>query len=409
MQTSPPTRRTNLSALGIAVAIAACLAIACFTWARNIQEERLHSVAPEFCDAKLHGVALIREAFSRPDTLVFLGSSELIPTVPMRGVDFFSEAPTGFSMFPVGKAGTTALSVLQKLGGAGDTLRGKKVVLSLSPSFFQNEQVDAKYFAGNSSKLQTKEFLWNSGYSEDLRQSAALNLLRYPRAYEGDWILEFTLRRMAGAGKIDRLMLACIAPLASLDRAVCRLQDHVEASLALLNASEDDQMPDAAPLAAGKRGMVNWDELLKKAEAQSKALAARTVKKPFKSIRDKGTGDSQFLRTLKNAEEWKHFELVLRLIKEAGAEPLVMSMPLHVDVLEAQGVSADARSYFGKQLRGLTQKYGVPLVYFEKHENDPVFFVDQFDHIGSKGWWYYNKVVDDFYHNRLSPGSVVSL
>lgn len=409
MKTSPPTGRANLSALGIAAAVSACVISSCFFWARNIQEARLHSVAPEFCDAKLHGVALIREAFSRPDTLVFLGSSELIPTVPMRGVEFFAEAPTGFSMFPVGKAGTTALSVLQKLGGAGDTLRGKKVVLSLSPSFFQNEQVDAKYFAGNSSKLQTKEFLWNGIYSEDLRRSAAQNLLRYPQAYEGDWILECTLRRMAGAGKVDRLMLALIAPLASLDRAVCRLQDHVEASLALLNASEDDQVLDAAPLSTSKRSMINWDELLKKAEAQSKALAARTARKPIKAIRDKGTGDSQFLTKLKNAEEWKHFELVLRLIKEAGAEPLVMSMPLHVDVLEAQGVSPDARSYFGKQLRGLTKKYGVPLVYFEKHENDPVFFVDQFDHIGSKGWWYYNKALDDFYHNRLGTGSVAAL
>jgi D-alanine transfer protein len=398
-----------LSALGIAATIAACMVFACFVWARNIQEERLHSVAPEFCDAKLHGVALIREAFSRPDTLVFLGSSELIPTVPMRGVDFFSQAPTGFSMFPVGKAGTTALSVLQKLGGAGDTLRGKKVVLSLSPSFFQNEQVDAKYFAGNSSKLQTKEFLWNTGFSEELRQAAAQNILRYPQAYEGDWMLEFTLRRLADSKRADRLMLALIWPFASFDRAVCRLQDHVEASLALLNASDDDQMVDASPLPIAKRSVVNWDELLKKAEAQSKALAARTARKPFKVIRDKGTGDSQFLSRLKNAEEWKHFELVLRLIREAGAEPLVMSMPLHVDVLEAQGVSPDARSYFGKQLRGLTQKYRVPLVYFEKHENDPVFFVDQFDHIGSKGWWYYNKVVDDFYHNRLSPGSVASL
>lgn len=90
MQTSLSNGRRHLSAFGIAATIAACMVVACFAWARNIQEERLHSVAPEFCDAKLHGVALIREAFSRPDTLVFLGSSELIPTVPMRGLISFT-------------------------------------------------------------------------------------------------------------------------------------------------------------------------------------------------------------------------------------------------------------------------------------------------------------------------------
>ena len=113
------------------MAVVATLLSVGYVWAKNTQDRLLHSAAPEFCHAKLHGVALIREAFTRPDTLVMFGSSELIPDVPMKGVDFFSDLPTGFSVFPVGKAGTTALSVLQKLGGAGEVLTGKKVVLSL--------------------------------------------------------------------------------------------------------------------------------------------------------------------------------------------------------------------------------------------------------------------------------------
>jgi poly-D-alanine transfer protein DltD len=135
-----------LLSLCAAILLAGSLVTGGYFWARDMQERRLHTAAPEFCDAKLHGVALIREALSRPDTLVFFGSSELIPDVPMKGVDFFSDSPTGFTMFPVGKAGTTALSVLQKLGGAAEELEGKKLVLSLSPSFFQTDEVDAKYF-----------------------------------------------------------------------------------------------------------------------------------------------------------------------------------------------------------------------------------------------------------------------
>ena len=48
------------------------------------------------------------------------------------------------------------------------------------------------------------------------------------------------------------------------------------------------------------------------------------------------------------------------------------------------------------------------LVYFKDHESDPVFFVDQFDHIGSKGWWYYNKAIDDFFHDRLHPKQITA-
>lgn len=377
-----------------AVAIFSGLLLA---WSRNAQERFLHSAAPEFCDAKLHGVALMREAFSRPDTLAMFGSSELIPDVPMKGVEFFSDLPTGFSIFPVGKAGTTALSVLQKLGGVGGFLNGRKLVLSLSPSFFQSENVDPKYFEGNSSKLQTKEFLWNDLFSHDLRQAAARQILNYPKAYEGDWVLGFTLRRFAGGGFWNSALLVAMEPYVFLDRAISRMQDHVEAALVLLDSPASEE--EGAEVKPAKRAL-NWDELFLKAERSSKELAKRSKLKPLTVGKKLGEGDSAFVAKLRKAQEWSDFELVLRLLREAGAQPLVISMPVHADVLEAQGISKTAWAEYGSRLRGMTTKYNAPLVYFEDHERDSNFFVDRADHIGSKGWWFYNKVIDDFYHNR---------
>jgi D-alanine transfer protein len=395
-------RIPHLVASLCALAVSGGLIFGAYRWSRDVQEEKLHAVAPEFCDAKLHGVALIREAFSRPDTLVFFGSSELIPDVPMKGVEFFSEAPTGFSVFPVGKAGTTSLSVLQKLGGAGEALKGKKLVISLSPSFFQTEQVDAKYFAGNSSKLQTKEMLWDDSWSKDLRKSVAQELLLFPKTYEGDWLLEFTLRRMTGGGVWNRFILGCVSPLAAFDRMIGRLQDHAEAAIALMEAPREGNAPE------GRRQKLNWDELFRRAEIHSKALAAHSSKARVGIAKPRGSGDRQFLKKLTGAQEWRDFELVLRLIQEAGAKPLIISMPLHADILEQQGVSEEAMQAYGNQLKALTAKFKVPLVYFQSHEKDPVFFVDQFDHIGAKGWCYYNKVMDDFYHGRLNSETFAS-
>jgi D-alanine transfer protein len=394
---------SHLLSFTLAMAVAVAAIFGGYQWAREKEERLLHSAAPEFCDAKLHGVALIREALSRPDTLVFFGSSELIPNVPMKGVDFFSDAPTGFTMFPVGKAGTTALSVLQKLGCAGDELVGKKVVLSLSPSFFQSEEVDAKYFEGNSSKLQLKEFFGSNRFSDSLKQDVATQTLKYPKAFEGDWLLEFTLNRMAEGGRWNGLLLDLITPYAVFNRAVGRMQDHVEAAFALNGEPELAAIPAFRP----KRGLlINWDELFRTAELQSKTLAAKSRRGVPVVTRAKGSWDRQFVAKMQKAQEWKDFELVLRLLREAGAHPLILSMPLHADVLEAQGVSATARLEYGTQLRALVSKYNAPLVYFSDHESDPVFFVDQNDHIGSKGWWYYNKVLDDFYHDRLSVPQV---
>jgi D-alanine transfer protein len=394
-----------LASLG-AVLLAVCILGVGFGWARGVQERLLHSVAPEFCDAKLHGVALIREALSRPDTLLLFGSSELIPDVPMKGVDFFANSPTGFSVFPVGKAGTTALSVLQKLGGAGEALSGKKVVLSLSPSFFQSESVDPKYFEGNSSKLQTKEMLWSSVFSDSLKQAAALQILKYPKAYEGDWMLEFTLQRVARGGWMDRIALALMEPYAVVDRAVNRFQDHAEATAVLLESPEAVAAKEAR--STGMRKLPNWDELFALAEQSSKKFAARAKRKALKATRRLGEGDLQFVNRVQNAQEWHDFELVLRLLREAGAQPLVISMPVHADILEAQGISKRGWMEYGRRLKAFTARYGTPLVYLEEHERDPVFFVDQADHIGSKGWWFYNKAMDDFFHGRVTSQPMAS-
>jgi D-alanine transfer protein len=402
-QGRPPS---HLASLALALALAAAGIFGGYHWARDKEEHLLHSAAPEFCDAKLHGVALIREALSRPDTLVFFGSSELIPNVPLKGVDFFAESPTGFTMFPVGKAGTTALSVLQKLGCAGEELVGKKVVISLSPSFFQSEQVDAKYFEGNSSKLQLKEFLASDRFSDSLKHDVAEQILKYPKVYEGDWILEFTLRRVAEGGAWNGFLLAVMEPYSALERAVGRMQDHVEAAFALNGEPEVASVQAFRPKHARS---LNWDELFRTAEQQSKSLASKARKGPPLVTRAKGSWDKQFVAKMQKAQEWKDFELVLRVLKETGARPLVISMPLHADILEAQGVSEEGRLQYGNQLRELVKKYNAPLVYFSDHESDPVFFVDQNDHIGSKGWWYYNKLLDDFYHDRLGLDQVARL
>ncbi|NDC36749.1 MAG: hypothetical protein EBZ48_01715 [Proteobacteria bacterium] len=76
-----------------------------------------------------------------------------------------------------------------------------------------------------------------------------------------------------------------------------------------------------------------------------------------------------------------------RLQAYGGTATLRAYSPSIVQILEAQGVSETGRLAYGERLQEMVRRYGVPLVYFKDHESDPVFFVDQNDHIGSKGWW----------------------
>jgi D-alanine transfer protein len=130
-------------------------------------------------------------------------------------------------------------------------------------------------------------------------------------------------------------------------------------------------------------------------------MRAKAKKAPALTRRPKGSRDRAFLQSLARSDEWTDLELVLRALGELGAQPLILSMPLHARDLETTGVSQEARSAYETRLRKLTERHHAPLVYFKQNENDPNFFSDNLDHLGAKGWVYYNKMLDDFFHGRL--------
>src|SRR5262249_19816912 len=145
-----------------------------------------------------------------------------------------------FRVFPVGQPGTTSLAVLQKVAAVGNDISGKKVAFSMSPGWFFTEAFDPKWYEGNFSHLQAYELAFSGDLSADLKRDIAVRMLDYPKTLENQWLLEFTLRRLAGDSYIDHGVYAAIWPLGQLENAVGRVQDHFEAALHIL--SEDAKL-----------------------------------------------------------------------------------------------------------------------------------------------------------------------
>ena len=318
--------------------------------------------------------------------------------IPNKASEFFYEYPTGFRVFAVGKPGTTALAVLQKLAAIGPELRGRKVAISISPSSYFAEEVDPGYYAGNFSDLQATEIAFSYALSHGLKRDAARRMLEYPKTLDDNWLLHFALARLARDSPLDRAFYIAILPLGHVQCWINRAQDHFEAASHIVASriAEDAAQPPGAK-------KLNWDETFKRAEVIAKAMRAR-MKKSFAPAlvkRPHGSRDKAFLQTLAHADEWTDCELLLRALRELGAKPLLLSMPVHGPDLETSGVSADARHAYLARLRELAAQYRAPLVYYGQHEEDPNFFYDNLDHLGAKGWIYYNQTLDDFFHDRL--------
>jgi len=386
--------KPHLAAALAALLVAGIALTAGLVWCRNIESRYVEALSRDLSEAKLQGVALQRAAFSQPDLLVLYGSSELVrDDIPNTAAQFFEDYPTGFRVFPVGKGGTAALSTLQKLAAVGKELAGRKVAISISPSYFFEETVDPTYYEGNFSALQAGELTFSDSLSFSLKRAIARRMLAYPSTLDDHWLLQRTLARLARGTTLDHALYYLALPLGRLQNAVGRAQDHFEATLHILDQPKLAESPEK------RRRVLNWRQTLRRAHVIAKGVAAK-AKKSTLPRRPHGSFDTTWLARVNKATEWTDYELLLRTLQELGARPLMLSMPVHGEDLEQVGVSPKARAAYPQRIQQLSARYSTPLVYFHEHEDDPWFFHDHFDHLGAKGWVYYNKMLDDFYHER---------
>jgi D-alanine transfer protein len=389
---TPTQGRPHLFASLAALAIASVALFAGLRWCRSMEVKHVADLGKDNSNSKLHGLAIQRQAFADNDLLMLYGSSELVKEVPSMAAEFFHDYPTGFRVFPVGKEGTSQLAIAQKLAAIGSDLHGKKVALSLSPSFFFSDKLDADWYRGNFSALQATEIAFSDSLSFSLKRDMARRLLAYPETLRGEWLLDSVLHRIARGTLLDRALYYAALPLGRFQASIGRVQDHFESALHIASLPDTPDQPR-------KPRVLNWGEHLRKADGLARQIAART-RMPKLTKRPNGSDDAEFLARLKRATEWTDFDLTLRVLRELGAEPLLLSMPVHARDLETVGVSQKARAEFPQQLESMAQKHGAPLVYFKAGEEDPLFFADHLDHLSPRGWAFYNETLDDFFHER---------
>ena len=404
MNPGPPPKRTHLLAAAIALAVTGILLAVGVNFSNWLERRYVNDLAPDLSETKLQGIALQKHAFEQPDLLVMYGSSELAKEMPNNASQFFQDYPTGFRTFPVGQPGTTSLAILQKVAATGKEVSGKKVVFSISPGWFFTEIFDPKYYEGNFSLLQAYEFAFSNRLSRRLKHDAAGRMLMYPKTLENEWLLDSTLRHLAGDTLTDRLAYALLLPLGYLQNAVGRAQDHFEAVLHII--AEDSNFK-APPPPGSKRGgkPLNWGDLRKRAakfavnviSVKRKEVAFRRAKR----TKDRSPNPTPtFVQTVSRAREWTDIELLMRAFQELDAKPLLLSMPVEDIRLEVYGVSAEVRTAYLRRLDALAAQYDVPLLDFRDHQDDPGFLVDFLDHLSPEGWLFYNKALDDFFHDR---------
>jgi len=374
----------HLSSALIACALTASVLCGGRLLAIYLEGRTIHSTAPRDFFIKNQGLAFERAAAHAPDILLLYGSSELIDPIPNRASDFFRKEPTGFEVCPVGKAGTTSLIILQKLGALGSALDGRKVAISLSPSSFLTPDVRADFYAGNFSLPAASGTLFGNALDSNLKSEIAKRMLQFPDTLGKDGLLRVVASCFASGRPRDHVVLMTMWPLGKLQNAILDLQDHFEALVYILDRGKP--VPNWL-----RRPNTHKTEAIKTSSSESwEAWTAES----FDAIHP--ARDAAFRARLSAAHEWSDLELLFRTLTELKARPLILSTP--IDAYAARGVTRSARQAYYDKMRELARRYRFPLVEFEDHDADPNFLIARREHPTPKGWMYYNKALDNFFH-----------
>ena len=381
----------------LALGFAAIILFAAHRVMIHLEHATIASTAPEIFMLKNQGLVFQRAAAHSPNVLPIYGSSELLrPPTPERGNVFFRTAPTGFQLSPVGGGGANPLIMLQKVGALGSALRGKRLAFSLSPGWFCTAKPGTQGYRGNFSAMAATEMVFGTALDFGLKRDIATRMLQFPETLEKRPFLEFALKRLASGQLPDRVVFCALWPAGKIQAALYELEDHWAA---LHHIRRQKKQPHRL-----QGETIDLPQVVEKA---SRTKPADTGMPQQLSAIDRkitlGSRDAGFLYGVKVSPAWIDLDLLLRCLASVHARPLILSMPLGGHFYDNAGISRSARDEFYKKLPALVEQYHFPVVDFQDHDEDPAFLIRQQPHLTSKGWAYYDRTLDDFFHGRLPP------
>ena len=403
----------------LAILIAAGAGWGARVWARRLADHSVRAVAGRDVRFKYQTLTLQRAALASGDILPIYGSSELrCCGSPFLPTELFATMPTGFGALALGHAGTANLFFMQTFAALGDGLRGKKVAISESPSWFRKPRgLSHREYAGNFSAEVAYAFVFDAPISRELREAGARRMLAYPETLEDQPLLRLAVGDLAHPTPLRRVEYALLTPLGRMAMSVLDVRDALRTILVARGKRAAE--PDTPPRA------IDWPRLAERATRKAEeadttnafgfpdATYREMARRPeFRDPIERGqAGQSnrdggllpapvRWESDMSRSTEWKSLHLALRVLRELDARPLVWSLPMPGTFDDYTRLSeAQRRRYYARYER-IAGRADVPWLDFADHDEDRWFLSDPGSHPSPRGWVFADRALDLFWHDR---------
>lgn len=390
---------SHLRAAALALALITVLAAGAFVAAQATIDARAASLEPEVNARRSRGLAVLRARLQQPNAVALFGSSELIYDVKNRPDRFFSLAPTGFTIVPIGSKAMTPLVQALAIQAIGPLLHSRPIIVSLTPFDPNIAGRRADWFAGNFSRLHAATAFTSDAIPRALRRETAQQLLNYPSALNLDPVLKVVAHVYATRTPVSRALSAFVLPLALLDRTWLSAVDRMLGAWDVLTHPAKPSQTQVVTTP------IDWAALERTARSEY-ALVSRSNPFGFEDAvwksagttlaNNKGTPDPLFVSRLESWPVWSELATLARSAQSVGAQVHLIGVPYSGAYLDSLGTSKRARSAYYDRLVEEGGRSSVSVDDNRDHDEDRAFLRDNTGHLSAVGWLIVDRSMDEF-------------
>lgn len=325
------------------------------------------------------------------NSILVLGSSELFSHDKIAyPTHLFKSGKSDFNMILSGKGHMQSLIQTIKLGAYSDLIKNNKVVLIVSPQWFQSSSDDKASFESVFSQPLFKAFLENKNISPELKDEIIKQSLNKTKDGSGcRKYIENEYKSLMNKSLFDKVN-------GFFESYLLNLRSEVD----FYKANKIKKSPNGEKV---KVENIDFDELLNVAQTSGAKESNNNefgienkyfdkyIKKDFKAYKNADNN-----KKLDNIDEFEELELFLKLCKDLKIDAMVVNVPVNGAWYDYAGFPKEEREKCYASINNLVKKYDQKVADFSDKEYEKYFLKDKM-HLGWKGWVYLDEAVYKFY------------
>lgn len=429
--THDPGSATGIVAATLAIGLVFVACLVGRAYAFDQAKAYAHAVSGLEVDIKWQTLTFQRAALADETILPIYGASELFShqADPYRGTTFFQNEPTGYNLFAVGEDGMWDANFFQMFGVLAGDLRSKKLVITDTwEKFVFPHTIRPDPYLHHFSPEIAEAFVYDAPIPLALKRAGVRRMADFPQTMGKFPITRLGVETLATGTSLGTAAYFALYPIGRIDSYVAQLKDAYQTVRFILNN------PKLSPTIRAQPKKIDWTTLVRQATDQSEAAARGNPFGFYDTTFDRITGNTGFATVwsaycsrrsnreselipypayrvgpIQQAVAWSDLQLSLDILSYAGADPLVVSMPLPGLYYNYTEISRTFRQVFYDKFAEVTGRPDLYSVVMSDHDEDRFFLYDM-NHFTARGWLFVDRAIDAFWHGekKSEVGSVLS-